>query len=205
MANKVYTLIYPDGREFKCRFSQVISRLERDFDLKASRELIQKRMQKYKDCRVLAAELSRPPLTQGEAGAIRWKKDKTQTQQPYIGVEGFDGPVSALRVWKTLVVEHGLKGPGRDTIKKRLKQGMRTRKALLDSYSTGRPKKGPLCRDKQVKKMNEDKEKKRNKTVMEIDEILSRVENMELTKCGHELPPMLDWIPDKNVYRRQPL
>jgi len=209
VANKVYTLIYPDGRGFECRFAQVMTRLERDFDLQASRDLVQKRIAKYKDNRVAAEEIARPAMNQSEAGTVRWKKDKTPTQQPYIGVEGFDGPVSALRVWKTLVVEPGLKGPGRDTINKRLKQGMRTRKALLDSYSIGRPKTGPLCRDEQVKKMNEDKEKERKKTAMEIDEILSRVENhvklMELTKCGNEFPPMRDWVPDRNFYRRQPL
>lgn len=203
-----YTLIYPDGSTFSCHLAEVWERLRRDFNTTASRDLIQKRIIRYKGFRVIAEEAARPPTGNREAGMVRWKKDKTPTIQPYENVEGFDGPVSALHVWKKFVVEPGLKGPGRDTIKKRLKQGMRTRLELLDDRALGcpgRPKNRPLYMESQIKKMNEDKEKKKEKTIIDIDEIVSKVKNMEPTKCGNDLPPMRDWIPDKNFYRRQPL
>jgi hypothetical protein len=193
-----YTLVYPDGSEFYCYFSEVMIRLDRDFNLQASRDLVQKRILSRNDRRALAQELAKPPVTQKEAGAIRWKNMNIPCIHSYDGIEGFSGPVSARYVWETLVENAGKSRPAMETIRMRLRRGIRLRSELLD----GRPKKKPLRKNAQIKKVNENKEKKIEETIMDIDEILSRAKCIKPTPCGNEFPPMKDWKPDAKFYRR---
>ena len=133
MASKnLYRVIFPSGETIVAGFTEVMLRLQQKFEITISRDLIHKRIRTATNHRAYAVDLVKPALTMAQAGARRWSNEGRPCVSFYSGVEGFDKPIAARQVWKVWVTDAGRSYPGRETIRKRLKAGFRTKAEIME-------------------------------------------------------------------------